>query len=258
MLSRSSRIKSIEQKKEKEKEEKERRERIKRQKLEREERERKEKEEYIKRREAQCKEEEVNFIKPSSPVSGVTPFVRPASPKGDTVLKAEKVKSRWRKYCEIEFGGEITPALASSTSQDSTVESPSSTASALDDKSENSSKGNPEEKDPREIRFGAKGPATKLFGTDQENTKPPLPPRDQPRLPPSSTQPLTPGTDSAEMPPRFEPLLENIYLSERKMSKEQKEAKRMLCDCTTCKEDRLLGIPPCGDDCLNRMLFIEW
>ena len=34
--------------------------------------------------------------------------------------------------------------------------------------------------------------------------------------------------------------------------------KRMVCDCTTSKEDRESGIVACGDDCLNKMLLIEW
>ncbi|CAH1789994.1 unnamed protein product [Owenia fusiformis] len=57
--------------------------------------------------------------------------------------------------------------------------------------------------------------------------------------------------------PTFEEIKENIFLSERKKSKAKKEARRMLCDCTTSKEDRKMGMLPCGDDCLNRMLMIE-
>ncbi|CAL1543821.1 unnamed protein product, partial [Lymnaea stagnalis] len=54
--------------------------------------------------------------------------------------------------------------------------------------------------------------------------------------------------------PRFEIILENIHLTERKRSKSMK---RMLCDCTTSREDRAMGIEACGSDCLNRMLMIE-
>ena len=33
----------------------------------------------------------------------------------------------------------------------------------------------------------------------------------------------------------------------------------MVCDCVLpTKEEYLAGQKPCGDDCLNRMLFIEW
>ncbi len=32
----------------------------------------------------------------------------------------------------------------------------------------------------------------------------------------------------------------------------------MVCDCILSKEDRINGFRGCGDDCLNRMLMIEW
>uniref|UniRef100_A0A2C9JLJ7 Histone-lysine N-methyltransferase n=1 Tax=Biomphalaria glabrata TaxID=6526 RepID=A0A2C9JLJ7_BIOGL len=54
--------------------------------------------------------------------------------------------------------------------------------------------------------------------------------------------------------PKFEIISENIHLTERKRSKSMK---RMLCDCTTSREDRAMGIEACGSDCLNRMLMIE-
>ena len=45
----------------------------------------------------------------------------------------------------------------------------------------------------------------------------------------------------------------------RKKSKELKEAKRMVCDCTLPPlAERERGVMPCGEDCLNRMLMIEW
>lgn len=37
-----------------------------------------------------------------------------------------------------------------------------------------------------------------------------------------------------------------------------REVRRMVCDCTTSREDREMGYEACGEDCLNRMLFIEW
>ena len=37
-----------------------------------------------------------------------------------------------------------------------------------------------------------------------------------------------------------------------------REVRRMVCDCTTSKEDREMGYLGCDEDCLNRMLFIEW
>ncbi|ESO95937.1 hypothetical protein LOTGIDRAFT_227153 [Lottia gigantea] len=54
--------------------------------------------------------------------------------------------------------------------------------------------------------------------------------------------------------PYFEPIEENLYLTERRQSKEMR---RMACDCTTSKEDREMGVEACGSDCLNRMLYIE-
>ncbi|KAH9489593.1 hypothetical protein Btru_036451, partial [Bulinus truncatus] len=54
--------------------------------------------------------------------------------------------------------------------------------------------------------------------------------------------------------PKFEIIDENIHLTERKCSKSMK---RMLCDCTTSREDRAMGMTACGSDCLNRMLMIE-
>lgn len=63
--------------------------------------------------------------------------------------------------------------------------------------------------------------------------------------------------DDEAIPIDFELIDENIYLAERKRSKQMREVRRMVCDCTTCKEDREMGYDACGEDCLNRMLFIE-
>lgn len=54
---------------------------------------------------------------------------------------------------------------------------------------------------------------------------------------------------------QFTHLKENLYLTERHQSK---EAKRMLCDCFLTKEETERGEFGCGDDCLNRLLMIEW
>ncbi len=40
-------------------------------------------------------------------------------------------------------------------------------------------------------------------------------------------------------------------------TKSSQEAKKMVCDCSTSQQERSLGIPACGDDCLNRLLMIE-
>ncbi|XP_033101978.1 uncharacterized protein LOC117105068 isoform X2 [Anneissia japonica] len=57
--------------------------------------------------------------------------------------------------------------------------------------------------------------------------------------------------------PSFDSIMENIYLTERKRSKASKDARRMLCECTTSSEERRRGMPACGEDCLNRLLMIE-
>jgi hypothetical protein len=49
------------------------------------------------------------------------------------------------------------------------------------------------------------------------------------------------------------------YFSCRDMKKARKEARRMVCDCIPPSGDELTrGVKACGDDCLNRMLMIEW
>lgn len=37
-----------------------------------------------------------------------------------------------------------------------------------------------------------------------------------------------------------------------------KDAKRMVCDCVLTKEEIARGDMGCGEDCLNRLLLIEW
>lgn len=53
----------------------------------------------------------------------------------------------------------------------------------------------------------------------------------------------------------FVHLEENLYLTSKSTSK---EVKRMLCDCTLTKEESARGELGCGDDCINRLLMIEW
>ncbi|PRD27426.1 UNVERIFIED_CONTAM: Setd2 [Trichonephila clavipes] len=53
-------------------------------------------------------------------------------------------------------------------------------------------------------------------------------------------------------------LQENMYLFERKRTKRKKEVRRLLCECTLSKEERENGVPGCQDECLNRLLMIEW
>lgn len=43
------------------------------------------------------------------------------------------------------------------------------------------------------------------------------------------------------------------------MKKARKEARRMVCICTPPTSEELArGVRGCGEDCLNRMLMIEW
>lgn len=53
----------------------------------------------------------------------------------------------------------------------------------------------------------------------------------------------------------FEHMEENLYLTSKKTSK---EVKRMLCDCTLSKEEISRNEVGCGEDCINRLLMIEW
>uniref|UniRef100_A0A1A8ABR2 [histone H3]-lysine(36) N-trimethyltransferase n=1 Tax=Nothobranchius furzeri TaxID=105023 RepID=A0A1A8ABR2_NOTFU len=60
------------------------------------------------------------------------------------------------------------------------------------------------------------------------------------------------------MPPYFDLIEENLYLTERKKSKSHRDIKRMQCECPVLsREDRAKGMFACGEDCLNRLLMIE-
>ena len=52
----------------------------------------------------------------------------------------------------------------------------------------------------------------------------------------------------------FRKINENHYMCARKVNK---QSKKMQCDCTLTKEEMANGEKGCGDDCLNRLLFIE-
>ena len=63
--------------------------------------------------------------------------------------------------------------------------------------------------------------------------------------------------DRAEVDKRiksFKQLKENQYLCKRVVNK---QSKKMQCDCTYSKEEMNQGEKGCGDDCLNRLLYIE-
>lgn len=54
---------------------------------------------------------------------------------------------------------------------------------------------------------------------------------------------------------QFQTIFENDYHCDRAISK---EAKKMTCDCFLTKEEMERGEMGCGEDCLNRLLMIEW
>lgn len=54
---------------------------------------------------------------------------------------------------------------------------------------------------------------------------------------------------------QYQHLEENEYLCERMISK---DTKKMICDCFMTKEELERGELACGEDCLNRLLMIEW
>lgn len=61
-----------------------------------------------------------------------------------------------------------------------------------------------------------------------------------------------------KMPPYFDLIEENLYLTERKRNKSHRDIKRMQCECPLLsKEERAQGEMACGEDCLNRLLMIE-
>ncbi|XP_052002922.1 histone-lysine N-methyltransferase SETD2-like [Xyrauchen texanus] len=61
-----------------------------------------------------------------------------------------------------------------------------------------------------------------------------------------------------KMPPYFDLIEENLYLTERKKNKSHRDIKRMQCECAILsREERARGIMACGEDCLNRLLMIE-
>uniref|UniRef100_A0A3Q3JDH5 [histone H3]-lysine(36) N-trimethyltransferase n=1 Tax=Monopterus albus TaxID=43700 RepID=A0A3Q3JDH5_MONAL len=63
---------------------------------------------------------------------------------------------------------------------------------------------------------------------------------------------------SKKMPPYFDLIEENMYLTERKKNKSHRDIKRMQCECPVLpREERLRGVLACGEDCLNRLLMIE-
>uniref|UniRef100_H3AEJ3 [histone H3]-lysine(36) N-trimethyltransferase n=1 Tax=Latimeria chalumnae TaxID=7897 RepID=H3AEJ3_LATCH len=66
------------------------------------------------------------------------------------------------------------------------------------------------------------------------------------------------GSKQRMMPPYFDLIEENMYLTERKKCKTHRDIKRMQCECSVLtREERAQGEVACGEDCLNRLLMIE-
>lgn len=111
-----------------------------------------------------------------------------------------------------------------------------------------------------ELEMGASSPANSPLAS------PSLP---QQRLPLVAESPCPPEEEQESIPltkeaydkiieermNQYEHLEENEYLCERMISK---ETKKMTCDCFMTKEELERGELACGEDCLNRLLMIEW
>lgn len=111
-----------------------------------------------------------------------------------------------------------------------------------------------------ELEMGTNSPASSPLAS------PSLPQRLQPisecQSPPEEEQPpTTPFSKESydriieERMRQYQHLDENEYLCERMLNK---ETKKMICDCFLTKEELERGELACGEDCLNRLLMIEW
>ncbi|KAF0296091.1 Histone-lysine N-methyltransferase SETD2 [Amphibalanus amphitrite] len=56
---------------------------------------------------------------------------------------------------------------------------------------------------------------------------------------------------------KFKTISDSIWLKKQKLTKQQKEARHMVCDCYLSPEEIERGDMGCGEDCLNRLLMIE-
>lgn len=110
-----------------------------------------------------------------------------------------------------------------------------------------------------ELEMGANSPANSPLASPGLPQK--LPPLEESLKESEEEKPSTPLTKEAydkiieERMSQYQHLDENEYLCERMVSK---ETKRMICDCFLTKEELERGELACGEDCLNRLLMIEW
>ncbi|KAK3083378.1 hypothetical protein FSP39_021087 [Pinctada imbricata] len=187
--------------------------------------------------------------------------------------KPEKVKSRWRRFSELDLG---SPNSMMSPTQDSNV--PSSTVADISSSESGTAQDSVPMKWKKSMAYDAWDPASDLMlsptaGKSSKKEKEGLlsskkEKREKGSVQNSDVTSQTPekknssqenkeNADDPTKPPYFDDIEENIYLNERKKGRKMKEVRRMLCDCTTSKEDRDMGVEACGEDCLNRMLYIE-
>lgn len=110
-----------------------------------------------------------------------------------------------------------------------------------------------------ELEMGASSPANSPLASPGLPQK--LPPLEESLKESEEEKPTTPLTKEAydkiieERMSQYQHLDENEYLCERMVSK---ETKKMICDCFLTKEELERGELACGEDCLNRLLMIEW
>lgn len=136
----------------------------------------------------------------------------------DSDLKPVKVKSRWRRSSEMEMGSR-SPVTPP-------MHSPTATGAKLTAISES-------------------GDSPSALKTDFTYTV-------TPKLQSDSS---VYDEDTQQRLKQFDIILENEYHCDRTISK---EARRMTCDCFLTKEEIERGELGCGEDCLNRLLMIEW
>lgn len=107
-----------------------------------------------------------------------------------------------------------------------------------------------------ELEMGANSPANSPLASPSLPQR--LPPLAEIQNPEPEAPPLTKEAYDKIIDDRmkqYQHLDENEYLCERMISK---ETKKMTCDCFMTKEELERGELACGEDCLNRLLMIEW
>ena len=146
-------------------------------------------------------------------------------------LKPEKVKSRWRRNSELESGHNEN--LISSSSNKKDALSSSENLINNENNNVNSSK----------INFSNNLCLTSSSSSSISSL--------------NTHSSIATQNENAEPMPEFKTIESNLYLVEKKKTKIAKEIKKMVCDCILTKEERSRGVMGCGEDCLNRILFIE-